>query len=246
LIINDLLFHRQGGTGSAAAPPACLQRKPGGRIPALTTPSGMTSSSEACLSPCREVAYSQAMSDLTEDSALMLRYCAGDVAAFELLYERHKDGLYRYLLRLTLDRHTAEDVFQDAWGKIIRSRSNYRPTAKFSTFLYRVAHNCFIDSTRRNRRHRQAATTDPEQLEAPGVSPDELTEKSLLRRRILDLVRALPQEQRDVFLLHEEGGLGLDEIALITGANRETVKSRLRYAMTKLKSGLAENPEADQ
>jgi hypothetical protein len=91
------------------------------------------------------VPYALGMDESPEDSALMLRYRDGDVAAFETLYERHKDALYRYLLRLCQQRDAAEDVFQDAWGKIIKSRQNYRPTAKFSTFLYRVAHNCFID-----------------------------------------------------------------------------------------------------
>ena len=69
----------------------------------------------------------------------MLRYKDGDVAAFEILYRRHNDSLYRYLLRLSLNRDTAEDIFQEVWGKIIKARERYRPTAKFTTFLYRVA-----------------------------------------------------------------------------------------------------------
>ena len=74
--------------------------------------------------------------------------------AFETLYRRHNDALYRYLLRLCRNhRDTAEDLFQEVWGKIVKSRERYRPTAKFTTFLYRVAHNCFIDHLRRNQRH---------------------------------------------------------------------------------------------
>ena len=92
----------------------------------------------------------------------MLRYKDGDVAAFELLYRRHNDALYRYLLRLSLHPHTAEDLYQEVWSRIIRSKARYRPTAKFTTFLYRVAHNCFIDHLRRNKRHSHESVIDPD------------------------------------------------------------------------------------
>jgi RNA polymerase sigma-70 factor (ECF subfamily) len=93
------------------------------------------------------------MTPADPDIRLMLRYRDGDAAAFDALYNRHKDGLYRYLLGLCLDTATAEDLFQEAWGKVIAARHRYRPTARFSTYLYRVAHNCFVDHYRR-RRHR--------------------------------------------------------------------------------------------
>ena len=174
----------------------------------------------------------------------MLRYKDGDVAAFETLYRRHNDSLYRYLLRCCLDRDAAEDVFQEVWGKIIKSRGNYRRTAKFTTFLYRVAHNCFIDHIRRNKRHRGKVDTDPDQMPNPCDEPDLATEKGLARERLQIALSALPDEQRDVFLLHEEAGLSLDNIAHVTGVNRETAKSRLRYAMTKLKAAFVEPAEA--
>ena len=134
---------------------------------------------------CRRdrVAYARGMSDRLEDSALMLRYADGDVEAFETLYRRHNNSLYRYLLRLSLDRHTAEDLFQEAWGKIIRSRRSYRPTAKFSTYLFRVAHNCFIDHVRRNKRRATETDADPDQTPDQGVGPDQETERALARRR---------------------------------------------------------------
>ncbi len=171
----------------------------------------------------------------------MLRYKDGDVAAFETLYRRHNDSLYRYLLRCCRDRDAAEDVFQDVWGKIIKSRTNYRRTAKFTTFLYRVAHNCFIDHIRRNKRHLGKADTDPDQYTNPSDEPDLAAEKRLARQRLDIALMALPNEQRDVFLLHEEAGLTLDNIALVTGVNRETAKSRLRYAMNKLKAALSKS-----
>jgi RNA polymerase sigma-70 factor (ECF subfamily) len=180
------------------------------------------------------------MDEAPEDSALMLRYRDGDVAAFEILYKRHKDALYRYLLRLCRHRDSAEDVFQEAWGKIVKSRANYRPTAKFTTFLYRVAHNCFIDHIRRNKRHTQTADIEPDTQPDPGELPEMQAERSLARRRLDAALRQLPEEQRDAFLLREEAGLSLDEIASVTGTNRETAKSRLRYAVNKLRAAIDE------
>jgi len=180
------------------------------------------------------------MTDALEDSALMLRYRDGDATAFEILYLRHKDSLYRYLLRLSLNSHTAEDVFQEAWVKIIRARAGYRPTAKFTTYLFRVAHNCFIDHIRRTKRHSGHSAAVPELEADPADEPERKTEQLLARRRLEIALRTLPEEQRDVFLLHEEGGLSVDDIALVTGVNRETAKSRLRYANTKLRASMAE------
>jgi len=121
---------------------------------------------------------------------------------------------------------------------IIKTRQRYRPTAKFTTFLYRVAHNCFIDHLRRNKRHSQTVDIDPDTQCATGPDADAETERSLMRRRLEAALRNLPEEQRDVFLLFEEADLSLDEIARVTGVNRETAKSRLRYAVNKLKSAI--------
>jgi RNA polymerase sigma-70 factor (ECF subfamily) len=175
-----------------------------------------------------------------EDSALMLRYKDGDTAAFEELYRRHNDALYRYFLRMGGDRTAAEDLYQEAWTKIIRARSTYQPTAKFTTFLYRVAHNCFIDYLRRNERHRRSSDVEPDAQPAPGDSPDMVAESQLARERLETALKTLPDEQRDAFLLHEEAGLSVDDIAKVTGANRETAKSRLRYAVKKLRAAIDE------
>ena len=183
-------------------------------------------------------AYAQIMRSSLDDSALMLRYKDGDTTAFETLYRRHNDSLYRYLLRLCLHQHTAEDLYQETWSKIIRSRSRYQPTAKFTTFLYRVAHNCFIDHVRRNKRHTVETATDPDTTADPVDEPAVLVDKSKAREQLEAALHILPDEQRDVFLLHEEAGLNLDAIAFVTGVNRETVKSRLRYAIKKLKGAM--------
>jgi RNA polymerase sigma-70 factor (ECF subfamily) len=184
--------------------------------------------------------YAPPMAHKPEDSALMLRYKDGDTAAFDTLYRRHNDALYRYLLRLCRHRASAEDVFQDVWGKIIKARSSYRPTAKFTTFMYRVAHNCFIDHVRRNKRHATNLELDTE-LHADGSEqPDVIVERSLAKERLTLALHELPDEQRDAFLLFEEAGLSIDQIASVTGSNRETAKSRLRYANNKLRAAIEE------
>jgi RNA polymerase sigma-70 factor (ECF subfamily) len=190
------------------------------------------------------LAYARAMDSLPDDSALMLRYRDGDVRAFETLYRRHNDALYRYLLRLSRHPETAADVFQEAWAKIVKARRNYRPTAKFSTFLYRVAHNCFIDHVRKNGRHAHARSLEPDTQADPSDPPDVLTERSLARRRLQKALLQLPEEQREVFLLHEEAGFSLEQIASITDTNRETTKSRLRYAVKKLRLAIDKPAEA--
>jgi len=191
---------------------------------------------------CRDaiVAYAPAMTPTLRDSALMLRYKDGDSAAFETLYRRHNDALYRYLLRLCQQRDAADDVFQEVWSKIINARHNYRRTAKFTTFMYRVAHNCFIDYLRRNKRHSGGVEYIDESHADGADSPDMLTERSLARERLEVALKNLPDEQRDVFLLYEEAGLSLEQIAHVTSCNRETAKSRLRYAVKKLRNAIQE------
>jgi len=200
------------------------------------------------LSPRTTLPYAAAMDRIPrtstiDDAALMQRYRDGDVAAFEVLYRRHNDGLYRYLLRLSRHPDTADDVFQEVWSKIIKARRNYRPTARFATFLYRVAHNCFIDHLRRNQRHIHSDRIEPEAQPDPGETLENLTERSLARRRLGRALLDLPDEQREVFLLHEEAGLSLEQIATVMNSNTETTKSRLRYAFNKLRAAIDEPAE---
>lgn len=199
-----------------------------------------TAANTASLCSRVALAYAPRMGHVPDDGALMLRYKDGDIAAFETLYRRHNDALYRYLLRLCRHRESAEDIFQEVWGKIIKSRDNYRVTAKFTTFLYRVAHNCFIDHLRRNKRHANGLEFDVDQHAGSNDQPDMDTERLLAKERLARALLDLPDEQRDVFLLHEEAGLSIDEIAAVTGSKRETAKSRLRYAVNKLRDAISE------
>ena len=181
--------------------------------------------------------------DPVPDEQLMLRYRDGNAAAFEELYGRHRGGLFRYVLRQVGLRSAAEEVFQEIWMNIISSRARYRVEARFATFLYHVAHNCVIDHFRRKTPLHLISLDDDadEAYQVAGPDRDQPERAAALRQsagKILNALALLPSEQREVFLLHEEGGLTLEEIATVTGTGRETVKSRLRYALARLREGI--------
>lgn len=176
----------------------------------------------------------------SSDERLMLRYAAGEAAAFEPLYRRHKDGLWRYFLRQGCDEAIASELFQDVWANLIRSRAGYQPSARFATWLYKLAQNRLIDHWRANKPNVELDEADERLVEsehrAPSARADQAEQADRLRRAIT----GLPADQRQAFLLQAEAGLSLDEIAAQQGVGRETVKSRLRYALTKLRLELAD------
>jgi RNA polymerase sigma-70 factor (ECF subfamily) len=186
------------------------------------------------------------MDQPASDEDLMLRYRDGDGRAFEDLYARHRGGVFRYVLRQVGFRSAAEEVFQEVWTNIISSRARYRVEARFATFLYRVAHNCVIDYFRR-KPPLQLISLDDDAEDAMQVAgpqqeqPERAVARRQTARQLLRALALLPDEQREAFLLHEEGGLTLEEIADVTGVGRETVKSRLRYALAKLRQELNES-----
>ena len=193
---------------------------------------------------CR-VTLPSAMENGATDEDLMLRYAADDAAAFDRLYERHRGGVYRYLLRQLHDRVLAEELFQDVWLNLVKARSRYSVRARFATYLYTLAHHRLIDHYRRSGRTVPIAALgeddDPPEAE---IADDERhgPERQVLSQeqgaRLVALVERLPAPQCEVFLLREEGGLSVDEIAAATGVSREAAKSRLRYAYAKLQRGL--------
>ena len=182
----------------------------------------------------------------SDDESLMLRYCAGDTRAFEILYRRHKEGLYRYLQHVCGDREAARDLFQDVWRKLIASRERYQARAQFRAFLFSVAHNCAMDHFRRRTRQPLHAAEDVEQFSDQLVTAEHQRPEAQIGevQLLTDLQRALnelPLEQRAVFILHEESGLNLEEISRMTGVAMETAKSRLRYAIGKLRRALQQH-----
>lgn len=172
----------------------------------------------------------------------MLEYRDGDAHAFDMLYERHKGPLFRYCLRHCGERGAAEETFQDVWMRVIGARARYRPSAKFTTWLYRIARNRVIDHYRAGNPGRAESLDDASSAFEPRAAetsePGRRVDSERAAARLAALLAELPAEQRDAFLLHEEAGLGLDDIARLAGVGRETAKSRLRYALKKLREAL--------
>jgi RNA polymerase sigma-70 factor (ECF subfamily) len=178
-----------------------------------------------------------------DDGTLMLRYARGDARAFEILYERHKGPLYRYLQRLCRSQDIANDLFQEVWGKVISTRERYEVRAQFNTFLFRIAHNCAIDHFRRTASAHEQVTEDIDALadELPSTvseRPDTQAAAAQIRADFVRALAALPEEQRVAFVLYEESGMSLEEIGKVSGVSMETAKSRLRYAVAKLRVAL--------
>jgi RNA polymerase sigma-70 factor (ECF subfamily) len=179
------------------------------------------------------------------DEALMQRYAAGEVRAFETLYARHEMKIWRYLQRSVGNQATADELMQEVWFAVCRSAAHYVPSARFTTWLFTLAHHRLIDSHRRTRPalSLEAARED----RAPWVealadtgSADPLRQAVTQQDAdalILALER-LPREQRDAFLLQVEGELSVEEIAAASGVSFETAKSRLRYARATLRQAM--------
>jgi RNA polymerase sigma-70 factor (ECF subfamily) len=178
------------------------------------------------------------------DEELMLAYRDGDAGAFDALYRRHKGPLYRYLVRQCRDAAAAEELFQDIWLNLIRARATYTVTARFTTYLYRLAHNRLIDHYRRRAPAALLSFDDDESTaEIAGgrqSEPHVSYEAKAQAQRVLQVLESLPAAQREAFVLQHEAGMSIEEIAEATGVARETAKSRLRYAMTKLREGMRE------
>jgi len=190
-----------------------------------------------------------AMVEEPDDNTLMIRYRDGELAAFDTLYSRHKGPLYRYFLRRGMSRDAAAEVFQEVWIKIIRAKDRYRSTAKFTTYMYQLAHNCFIDHVRVMSRTPPANTGSAvvDLSEVAGVStdnPGRRAEQTESLERFRQALAELPEEQREAFVLREESGLSLADIAAVTGVTPETAKSRLRYAVKKLRKMLCDTEDS--
>lgn len=174
----------------------------------------------------------------TADEDLMLAYRDGHAHAFEKLYLRHKTALYRFILRQCGNESTAEELFQDVWASLIKARARYSVSAKFTTWLYQIARNRLIDHYRKQT-SRSTGSHDSDNIESLAARQQEQPENQVeindKTLRLIKLVEDLPEAQKQAFLLREEAGMSVHEIAELTGVSPETAKSRLRYAVRKLR-----------
>jgi RNA polymerase sigma factor (sigma-70 family) len=182
------------------------------------------------------------------DEELMLSYGGGDAGAFEALYRRHRGPLYRFLLRQIGDTATAEELFQDVWMRVIDFRGRYEARAKFSSWLYSIAHNRLMDHYRASGRAKFLEQEESEavldQLAAEDLPAEALIDRKRAAERLLAALSELPEVQREAFLLQQEGDLSVEEIGAATGVGRETAKSRLRYALARLRASLSAEAES--
>lgn len=175
------------------------------------------------------------------DEELALRFRRGDDQAFALLYARHRAPLLRFVRRTTPDPSDLEELVQEVWAAVIRGRERYMGRARFVTYLFSIARRRSADRWRRNGMRLDPAVdaNDLEALPAPVQTwPESRAATEAVGAAITSAVDALPLAQREVFLLRAETDLTLDEIAQVTGTTRETAKSRLRYALSRLRTAL--------
>ena len=181
------------------------------------------------------------------DEILMQSYAAGQAMAFETLYQRHEQRLWRYFFRNTGDAALADDLSQDLWFSVVESATSYEIRSKFTTWLFTMAHHRLVDHWRR-RRPGLSLGGDSEESQrlaeslfaASGFEPDHRLDRRLLAQLLLDALAQLPVEQRECFLLQVEADMTVADIAQATGVAEETAKSRLRYARAKLRAALEE------
>jgi RNA polymerase sigma-70 factor, ECF subfamily len=190
------------------------------------------------------------------DEALMAAYQKGDLAAFGELFDRHEKRLWNFLQRFVRDKATAEDLLQEVFLRVVKSAAEWQPSAKVSTWLFTIARNLCTDQARRAE-FRRAESLDQSKAGEEGSGSQRIdrgaavsgnAETVVMGREIASLVdRAvgeLPVEQREVFLMREVMDMSFAEIAAQVGASEPTVKSRMRYALQRLRSKLGELHDA--
>ena len=183
------------------------------------------------------------MHDVISDENLMLQYQDGDARAFETLYTRYRLPLFRYLQHQCGNAAIAEELFQDIWLNLVRTRERYQVSASFKTFIYHMAHNRLIDHYRKQKHGVPASYDEHEELLNLPQSADPISAERKLHGEqqlalLMEAIADLPEAQREAFLLKENTGLSVEQIAEITGVNAETAKSRIRYAMNKLRAAI--------
>ncbi len=186
-----------------------------------------------------------------DDFELMERFRRGDRAALDELVERHHASLVRYFFHQSRSRETAEDLAQETWVRVIRHRADYRPTARFPTYLFSIARNLWIDRYRSQKAAPPTVSADRELggeeeggatlgsfLPSREPEPSERASVHEEAERVRAAVERLPPGLRDVFDLGEVQGLRYQDVAGILDIPVGTVKSRMHAAVQRLREAL--------
>lgn len=179
------------------------------------------------------------------DEVLMRMYLDGDQNAFDVVYRRRREGLRRFFERQCGSAAVAKELAQEAWFRLIRACQNghYTAEAKFTTYLYRLGKNLLIDWYRKHGGHQTVELREEidegddkvVSLTSSQRNPEQAYADKERHEAVMAAVESLSAEQRMTLLMQLEGNMSYDEIAEATNTNRETVKTRLRYARDHLK-----------
>jgi RNA polymerase sigma-70 factor, ECF subfamily len=187
-----------------------------------------------------------AVAALEPDAQLMLRVKEGDAASFALLLERHRSPVIHFLYRMVQNQAVAEELAQEAFLRVYRARASYEPTAKFTTWLFRIATHLALNSLRDGRFQRLHESLDEggEQAASREVADRRPTiEQTLLDRAKLEEVRraiaALPDKQRAAVLMHKYQEMEYSQIARVLNCSESALKSLLFRAYETLRARLA-------
>ncbi len=185
------------------------------------------------------------------DVQLMHGVKAGDEVSFELLLQKYRTPVIHFLGRMVRDRAQAEDLAQEVFIRVYRARDKYKPSAKFTTWLFRIATNLALNSVRDDRHHLRNVSIDETvdlgegnegtRIDVPSAEPGAL-ERMLAQQRANQIRRAilaLPEKQRAAVLLHKYQGMGYDEIARVLECSESALKSLLFRAYETLRVELA-------
>lgn len=198
-------------------------------------------------------ALTAATRESRSDEELMAEFRDGNPQAFELLVLRHQRPLLNFLLRSVQNRARADELLQEVFLRVVRAKDRYQRTARFTTWVYTIARNLCVDESRRARFRRTVPLESKgrgrggeegrsvlDVSAAEQVGTDDEAAGPSLQRRVALAVSSLPDDQREVFLMRQVAGLSFKEIGEAVGAPENTVKSRMRYALEKLRCELAD------
>lgn len=193
-----------------------------------------------------------------DDQQLMSDYANGDAAAFKLLYSRYEQSIYRFLYNGCQSEALARDLFQDIWMRVVRSHEQYDQKIPFKAWLFTIARNRLIDSYRQQTTSALDQRSDSDQHNDPdnaqhehlstssdswanvSLNPEQIASLTQQSETLHSALHILPEAQREAVMLKHIAGMNIKEIAEIQGDGAQTVKSRLRYAMVKLRQTLKE------